>query len=357
MWLLATTVVLVTAAASGWPPLDGGRTWSRWDSATYMSIARDGYTLAPCQHIRGAWCGTTAWFPGYPWVVHTAHWLGLPIIATALAVSWLAFLTTLVLIWTVFLNQRPTVPAAAALLYAGFAPGVIYNYAIFPLALLSLCTVAFLALLHHERWRAAGLTGACAALVYPVGVVASPVAALWLLARRDIRLDERLRHTAVILGSWIGALALLVIDQRLETGRWNAFLLVQRNYRHHIEDPLSVLRAAFDNVLNKPPLGLAATSAAQTLLVTFVLLCVLIALRLQRKSIAPVETLVGVWAVAAWILPHVTTNLSVYRSEAALLPIAIVTWRLSRPLLALLVPVTMLLSIVMADLFFRGILK
>ena len=288
VWLLATTVVLVTAAASGWPPLDGGRTWSRWDSAIYMSIARDGYTLAPCQHIRGAWCGTTAWFPGYPWVVHTAHWLGLPIIATALAVSWLAFLITLVLIWTVFLNQRPTVPAAAALLYAGFAPGVIYNYAIFPLALLSLCTVAFLALLHHERWRAASLTGACAALVYPVGVVASPVAALWLLARRDIRLHERLRHTAVILGSWIGALALLVIDQRLETGRWNAFLLVQRNYRHHIQDPFSVLRAAFDNVLNKPPLGLAATSAAQTLLVTFVLLCVLIALdssgRRSRQS-------------------------------------------------------------------------
>ena len=109
--------------------------------------------------------------------------------------------------------------------------------------------------------------------------------------------------------------------------------------------------------LSKPPLGLAATSAAQTLLVTFVLLLVLAALRHQRKTLAPVETLVGVWAAAAWILPHMTTNLSVYRSEAALLPIAIVIWRLSRPLLNLLVPVTMLLSIVMAELFFRGILK
>ena len=356
-WLAATTVVVVVAAAAGWNPFAAEATWARWDSATYLSIARSGYALAPCLHVPGAWCGSMAWFPAYPWIVGALYHLGLPLAGTALAVSWLALFGTLVVIWREFLVGQPRGPAAAALLYAAFAPGAIYAHAIFPLSLLSLCTVTFLALLQRGRWVAAGIAGACAALAYPVGVVAAPAAALWLLTDRAARPRERFRRAVLILGMWAAALGGLVADQQLETGHWDGFRLVQSNYRHHLRDPLAAVGGAFVTLAHKSLLGRPGAAALQTLLLVFVILCVLVLLVAAHASRTRLTVLVSIWAVAAWLLPHTITNVSAYRGEAALLPIAVVMWRLPRAILAVATSAAIILSVPMELLFLRGILK
>src|SRR5204862_8260159 len=126
-----------------------------------------------------------------------------------------------------FLKQRKTLAGVPVVVYAAFAPGEVYEYAVFPLSLLAVATLAHLWLLYRGSWVAAGLAGAAAALAYPVGVAVVPAAIVWLLAvRRDAPMRERLRRTALVAGVSVLGLALLPIVQRIQTGRWNAYLLV-----------------------------------------------------------------------------------------------------------------------------------
>jgi len=66
-----------------------------------------------------------------------------------------------------------------------------------------------------------------AALAYPVGVIAAPVAAVWLLADRSVPFSQRARRVAAVAGPAVAALVFFVFVQQLETGHWNAYLLTQ----------------------------------------------------------------------------------------------------------------------------------
>ena len=360
-WLVATTVIVVTCIAEGWPPLDANRTWVRWDAALYLSIARGGYTLTPCGP--GLWCGNAGWFPGYPWLVGGLHLLALPLAPTGLAVAWLAWLATLVLVWRAFLSHRPLAEGVIPLAYAAFAPGLVYDYALFPLSLLSLCTVAALALMQRHRWLAAGLAAAIGTLAYPVGAALAPAAALWLLARRGVPLAERLRRVAACAGPSAVALALFTLDQQLETGHWDAYLLVQRKYGHAIQDPFAVVAAAVGTLVHGSAVQLAPGApvhaiapALQTLLVAFVLTCILTELALHRHSATEIDALIAIWAVTAWLSSHAAANVSTYRSEAALAPIALLLRRLPRPLAAVIAAGAVLLVVPMTRLYLSTLL-
>src|SRR5260221_12954330 len=119
----------------------------RWDSGFYLQIADGGYHLFRCvaphhphfPHRPVTWCGNSGWFPGYSWIVAGLHRFALPLASTALAVSWLAFLGALLVLWRAFLVHQPWPAAAAALAYAAFTPGLAYEYGVFPLAPPSLC--------------------------------------------------------------------------------------------------------------------------------------------------------------------------------------------------------------------------
>jgi hypothetical protein len=69
------------------------------------------------------WRGNSGWFPGYSWLLADLHWLALPLAPAALAVSWLAFLGALPVLWHAFLVHQPR-PAAATLAWPAFTPGV-----------------------------------------------------------------------------------------------------------------------------------------------------------------------------------------------------------------------------------------
>jgi hypothetical protein len=187
IWAFALQGVVVIAASNGFHPFSAS-TWERWDSALYEYIGAHGYVINRCTpELGGAsqWCGDAGWFPLFPWIFGALHKLGLPLRGTAAAVSWAFTGATLLLLWRTFLNRRATPAAIGCLLYAAFAPGQIYGYAIFPLSMLVFFTILHLWLLWRGRYGLAGLAGAAAALSYPIGVMLVPVSALWLLLDRD----------------------------------------------------------------------------------------------------------------------------------------------------------------------------
>jgi hypothetical protein len=356
-WLVATTVMVVTSAAEGWPPFAATRTWTRYDSGFYLQIADGGYRMFRClpPYRPGTWCGNSGWFPGYSWLLAGLHWLALPLAPAALAVSWLAFLGALLILWRAFLVHQPCPAATAALAYAAFTPGLAYDYGVFPLALLSLCTVAFFALLQRGHWLAAGVAAAVGALAYPVGVVAAPVAAVWLLADRSVPFPQRALRVGAVAGPTVAALAFFVLVQQIETRHWNAYLLTQAKYGHRLSSPTVTIAHALTKAAQTPP-GLANAPALQTLFITFVLICVGVAVAIRRDLSTRFDVLIIIWAVAVWLQLYAETDLDAYRGVAGLMPLAVLLPRLPRLLAAAIAVAAILIAVPMATLYLSGVL-
>ena len=355
-WLVSTTFVVVISVADGWPPFAATKTWTRGDSQLYLETAERGYHLfrCPAGYAPRTWCGNSGWFPGYSWILAGLHWLTFPLAPAALAVSWLAFLGALLVLWRAVLVHQPWPAAAIALAYAAFAPGLAYEYGVFPLALLSLCSVTFFALLQRGHWLAAGVTAAVGALAYPVGIVAAPVAAVWLLADRRVRFSQRALRVAAVAGPSLAALAFFVFVQQIETGHWNAYLLTQDKYGHHLSSPVVTMAHAFDAATHTP-LGMANAPALQNLFITFVLVCVAAAVAIRRGPSTRFDVLIVIWAVVVWAELYVETSVDAYRGVAGLLPLALLVPRLPRLLAAAIAVAAILIAVPMVTLYFRGV--
>jgi len=349
-WLGATGIVLGTCLAYHFAPFAPVANWAHEDGRNYLSIASNGYHLVVCGGSRSdpVWCGNAGWFPAYPWSVGGLHLFGLPLAGTAVAVSWLASLGTLIVLWRCFMADRPNLAAGVALCYAALAPGLVYDYAAFPLSLTNFCAVTSFALLQRRRPLAAGMAAAAAALAYPVGLAVAPAGALWLLCGRGTSASERLRQCGLLLAPWLAGLAAFALVQRISTGRWNAYLLVQQKYGHKLSDPLTAVAAAFRTFVHWPLMthpsfanlyNIAGAISLQALLVFAVIVIVLTDLAVRHGASLRAEALIAVWAVLAWLLLYSTEHVDGYRGEAALLPIAIGVRRLP---CALSVPITML---------------
>ncbi len=101
-----------------------------------------------------------------------------------------------------------------------------------------------------------------------------------------------------------------MVDQRFETGRWNAYFLVQRKYGHHLRDPLAAVADAVQGLGHGRLLRGYHVIESQTLLVTFVLACVVIELIVRHRSATRFDALVALWrsAPGAWLMQ---TNVSI----------------------------------------------
>ena len=365
-WGAAAGVVTLTCTLEGWRPFAASRTWVRWDSGLYLSVAEHGYHLFRCRSLvygRGNWCGNAGWFPAYPWLLRGLHLLDVPFAQAGLAISWLAGAVMLVVVWRGFGRRRTLGQAAVVVGYAAFAPGLVYDFALFPLSLLSLCAVTAFALADRGRWLPAGLAAAAAALAYPLGVAVIPAAAIWSLMQRSEPLAGRIRRLGLLAGPPLAALALFGLDQQLETGHWDAYLLVQHKYDHSLEDPLAPVFAAAGTIVHGSAVKLAPgppvhtlAPALQTLLVALVLASVLASLVLGRGALRSADALVALYALTAWIATTVVANVSIYRGEAALLPLALLTRRLPLVVAAGLTLAALLLVAPMTRLYLRGLL-
>lgn len=346
VWAAAAATVLALAAAFGYTPFRGS-TWARYDSTHYGSIANGGYDLHRCPKDYapdpGGWCGNAGWFPAYPWATGAVHRLGLPLLGAAVAVSFAFAAATLVLLWRTFFRRRRDALITLGLVYAAWAPGQIYHYSVFPLSMLAFFTVAHLWFLQRGRYAAAGLAGAAAVLTYPLGVVLIPVAAAWLLWQR------RVREALLTAGLTALGLVVLAVDQQLETGHWNAYLLVQHKYHHHLQNPVAATYDQLKPLVRGSPFELLDATAWQTLLVTVVL--ALAAVHVVRHR---TDGLLLLWAVATWLVPMSQAAVEIQRSQAALLPLAIFVPRLPRPVAVVLVVAAIAIAAAMEKLFLQG---
>jgi hypothetical protein len=325
-------------AAGGVRPWFAGA-WSRWDSGLYEQIAEHGYDLFRCD---GDWCGNAGWFPGYAWVVGVVHRGGLSVVAAAVVVAWVFALATLALVWRIACAYLPLGGAVAALAYAACAPGQVYHYAAFPLSMLACFTLLHLWALERRAWAAAGAAAAAAALVYPLGVTLALVALVWVGAT-----ERRRGAPAAALASLpaVLAVALVAAVQRVQTGRWDAYLKVQAKYGHGLHDPFTQTWRS---------VAAADTKSVQTVVLTVVLATVLVDLAIRWRAAPRLDRLLALWAVVTWAVPLTQANLSLWRSQAALLPLALLVGRLPRALAAAAVVAAAGVAVPMALLFFHN---
>ena len=193
VWLGATAVVFATCALTGRSPF-GTAPWIHWDAYQYLDISRHGYSLSHC-FLGGLqkWCGNAGWFPAYPWLIRAIAYVVHDHAAVAVALSWLFDLGAIVLLW-VILERRTDARAVAVLVFASFAPGLVYDYAAFPLSMLAFLTLLYLWLIKTEHWLFAGLVVFALVLTYPTGFAAPLAVAIVLpITQRTVSLGKRWR--------------------------------------------------------------------------------------------------------------------------------------------------------------------
>jgi hypothetical protein len=94
--------------------------------------------------------------------------------------------------------------------------------------------------------------------------------------------------------------------------------------------------------------------AFQTALVTAALLAVILHTLLHRRRADRLDGLLILWALATWALPLSQSAVSIQRSQAALLPLAILLRRLPRPVLFALIAAAVPIAVAMEKLFLQG---
>jgi hypothetical protein len=213
-------------------------------------------------------------------------------------------------------------------------------------------TIAYLWLLTRERWLAAGFFGAAAAITYPIGVTLPVIAAVWILAtRREGRIRAIIRAATPALA----AFGMFIATQRLQTGRWSAFFDVRSHYGSGIHDPVGVTWNSVLIVLRaNRPFSHYHAGELQTLIVALILVAVVVHYLARIRKATRIDHLLVLWALVTWAFPATQANVSLWRSNAALMPLAVLVARLPRPLLTVAVCAAAAIAPPVAWLFFQG---
>jgi hypothetical protein len=357
-FVAAQCALVIAAGIAGYPAFSPTTSWSRFDSAYYTSIAQAGYSVAPCGPARppGTWCGNAGWFPGYPLLTSFPVQLGAPVRPAEWYVSLACCFAALSLVWIGFLGAQWTLGNWLCLLMAAFTPGQVYYHSLFPLALAGLALLLVLFYAGRERWLAAGVSGAVLTATYPSGGLIIPVTALWLLFRRDgapLRTKAvRIALTSGVAG--LGGLFVLVI-QRVQTGQWAAFFDIHRHYHNYWQDPLPQLVRTVKPVFSNAP-TVAAIPHYEAAFAAALVLIVCAAVLMRRGTPGPIDSLLVLTLLAYWLVPLSIHHMDLYRSDALLIPAALLLRRIALPFQLAGVACGIALSIPMGEAFLVRVL-
>jgi hypothetical protein len=354
-FLVSHGLLCLASASTARPPWEPG-SWEGPDSAHYLSIAKGGYTLAPCDadDPPPGHCGNAGWMPLYPWLMRPLILAGMPPRWAAAVIPFASGLASLTLLSSVFLSSWPG-RAGLALAAAAFFPGQVYLHGAFPLSLLTLLTIVCLGAAMSDRWWLAAVSGFAAALTYATGWLLAPVLAAWALLLRLRGQSVRLGGAALATVATMAGLGTVLLVQRSQVGVWNAFFVIQAGYGHRLGNPVTTWWLAVREALSPPWQGVQEGPHLQTFLVALWVLAVLVAARTrlgERRT-----SLLALFTAVFWLFPlALGSGVSLYRSEAALLPSVLLGENLPRPVLAILVVAMALVAWPMAVLFFRLLL-
>jgi hypothetical protein len=372
-FVAANALVWHAASSAGYDFFDP-RTWALWDGSQYLSQARQGLTLVPCQvpaYKPGQWCGNAGWFPLYPALVRGVSWTGLSLEWSGVLVAQAACLAMLAVIWRM-LGARLDAAAVLCLALAAVFPGMVYDHAVFPISLASLATLLCLHWLARSRWVAAGLAGAVAAASYPVGVLLIGVVPVWMVvAARHGGVWRWLGRTALVTGLVTAGLVAVLATARWQTGAWDAYLKVQAHYGNtRLHNPIDTYRwgiaakaAPLDGYRRPIPDHVDTKEAPRRQyevvagLVVLGLAAVVARRLFTRTAIDPLDWAVMLCVAAFWV-GQLATGVRVhhYRGDALLVPLVLLLRYLPRPVQVVLVAVCAVLAWHMVVLFCRAIL-
>jgi len=355
-YLLSQTLFGIAAYRHGFDWFSTGSR-IRWDGGIYLDIAHTGYYAAPCAQINpsvpepGAFCGNAGWFPLFPFLVLTLTRAGLPLGVAGVLVTEVCALGMLVLLWHL-LRATATPAAPACLAVAAALPSGVYFHATYPMSLAVLLVLATFALLDRGHWATAGLTGAAAAMAYPLVVLLAPAAMAALLIPPG-RWSWRRLGTAAYVGAMPVAGVLAAFGTMwTATGRFDAYLRIQARYGYGLHNPVAVLLSW----LHKPQFAVDAEMLFSTGLVALAIGATGYATR-HRTATTLDRALAAVYGPALLIAPLVLgANQAQFRSHTLLLPLVLPLRHLWTPAVAGLAAVAAPLAVAMAGLFLMRVL-
>ena len=316
--------LLAAAAAHGMNGSDP-RTWARWDSFQYLSIAVEGYRLGVSDghnsgYPPGTPIGNTAWMPAYPLLMRAGYRAGASMVSTGWGLSAAFALLMLRAIDRLVPDAEPAGRRTLLLLLAAFFPGFVYAHAVFPISMEVLLLAVSIRLTAAGRWTAGGVAGAAAAFTYTSGDLIGPVMGVWAVigtgtAGRDGMAGAWRRGTRMLLPALLPVAGLCVVlaVQRVATGHWDALFRIQSRYDVRLTNPFAELWRLLKFV-NSP-------DRAQVPVVALLVLALVGATASKWPARPPVDRLLAIAAVAYWIVPlSLGANVSPWRAMALLTP-------------------------------------
>ena len=261
----------------------------------------------------------------------------------------------LVLVWNRLLERLPGWRSWALLLLAAFFPGTIYAQAVFPISTVLLLILVFLLAVRGGRPVLAAAAGVGAAFTYPTGCLLAPVYGVWLLGSAQASRGDW-RRLLPMVGPALGLGAVLAL-MAAQTGVWDAFFRNQvQGFGYGLSDPLGTLMSRLVPLFAWRSAGGALVAAAcQTVLVLFIVGWA--GAEAIRSRSEPVTALFGLTLATYWLFPLlVGGQLSLYRSEALLLPAVWLLRRAPAVVLGVILVAAVVLAIPMARGFFQGAL-
>jgi hypothetical protein len=345
------------ALVRGLNPLHNS-TWGRWDSGLYLIIARSGYRLERCVGVHGRspsdWCGTTGWFPGYPYAVRVMSWTGIGFDNAARVVALGAFLLTLSALWWGFVRHLP--PRTAVLVLAGVVvfPASIYFGATFPVSMVVLSLITADAVLQRGRWLVAGLAGTLAVVAYPSGILVAAMALVPLLSPRCTTWPQRLRATAATVVPPLVAYGLVLLNFQRAVGRWNAWMLLQAGYGYSPSAPWSTLWRQMQRLWAG---DWTIWIGLQSLWVLVMVVALTVVVTRSWSTLDDGRRAAAVVGFVMWLAPlTLGGSLSLHRAESLLLPTVILYPLLPRRFLIGALVVALPITVGVSYAYFRGVL-
>ncbi len=298
----------------------------------------------------------TGWFPGYPLILKLSSILPFSIHDLAPWVSKVLFFISIVLFGKVSNTLNFNFKNAVFMLIPAFWFGFIYFNNAFPNStILFFILLAFYSYMSDKKGL---LYFSCvmASLAYPTGFLVSVVVSATMFLYSKEVLKKRLHAVIPSIFGFIG-LALFFLYLHYEVGDWEAFLKIQNKYNHGLHNPLVNIRDKFRGFsFDFSQGGNSIILQSATILMLYILSSIYFFRKQLYKSQVYLLSFAffTIYLAFPWI---VGGDLSIYRSEALLLPAAILYKEVSPRINIILVSVLLFFGAVMGHLFFIDVLQ
>ncbi len=334
--------------------------WARFDTGIYLAIARHGLQLTQCSgpfYPPHSACGTVGFAPLYSGLIALLGNFGVSLPAAGMVLTIVFAYLTLQVLWILIGPAWSFSPLCCLALAACF-PGMIYSYALFPISLLTFLSVVCILCFVRRRYWLAGLVGALCSVAFAIGPLIGVV--LFLAALVVDRGPGFWRVVVRTAGVTFAGFAVWLLVNQWWVGDWRAYFRGQAKYGNGLHNPISTFITAFTGGPvaaypgENPNTGYDyLIPKAQSAFIA-ALVIGLVIWTLRHRPVSRTDCVLLSYTVVFWLLPLVDgASLSRYRIEALLVPSAALCTRLPRVVQVVLVGISVVLSVGLANLFTR----